>query len=136
LGDASALAKVAFSAQDESSAAHGFADNLNIRRAALDGQGAADLPEMVETIAAQYRKLGFEVQETAAGLEIGDLPAARIAYTFTAANDGGAPIALSGLQLLAAAPDDLWILTYTTTSDRFAELRPAFEESAESFRVQ
>jgi hypothetical protein len=136
LGGAGPLTEIAFSALDGSSAAKGFADNLNIRRTALDGQGRVELPEMAATIAAHYRQLGFEVLEATTDLETGGLPSARIAYALPAAGRDGKTDALSGLQLLVAAPDDLWILTYTTTSDRFAALRPAFEESAGSFKAK
>jgi len=136
LGGAGPLTEVAFSAQDESGAAESLANNLNIRRTALDGQGGESLPEIAATISAQYRQLGFEVAETIPRVEIGGLPAARLVYTFSIAGQDGAMTALSGLQVLVAAPADLWILTYTAQSDRFAALRPVFEESARSFRVR
>jgi hypothetical protein len=136
LGGASPQTDLAFSAQDESGAAGGFRDNVNIRRAALDGRSAETLPEVAATIGAQYRQLGFDLLENATGLEIDGRPSARIAYTFSAADPDGSIHALSGMQWLVATPDDLWILTYTTTSDRFAALRPLFEESARSFSAR
>jgi hypothetical protein len=137
LSGASSPLEVAFSARNpEASAAGGFVENLNIRRTASDGLGEAGLPEIAATIAAQYRQLGVDVTETATGIDAGNLPAARIVYTFSMAGHDGATDALSGLQLLVAAPNDLWILTYTTRSDRFATLRPVLEESARSFRIK
>ena len=136
LGGAGSRGHLVFSAQGESNAAGRFADNVNIRRTALEGQGGAALPEIATTIAAQYRQLGFDVLETATGFEVGEQPSARITYTFGAAGSDGKTESLSGLQLLVAAPDDLWILTYTTTGDRFAALRSIFEESARSFRIK
>lgn len=136
LGGPNKLAEVVFSAMDELSAAKGFADNVNIRRTAFEGQGRAALPEITATIAAQYRQLGFQVLETTTILETGSLPSARIVYAFSVAGRDGKTDALSGLQLLVAAPADLWILSYTTRSDRFAALRPVFEKSAQSFRVR
>jgi hypothetical protein len=136
LGGAGSRGHLVFSAQGESNAAGRFADNVNIRRTALDGQGGEALPQIAATIAAQYRQLGFDVLETATGLAVGEQPSAHIAYTFGAAGSDGKTVSLSGLQLLVAAPDDLWILTYTTASDRFAALRPIFEESARSFRIR
>ena len=136
LGGAGSRGQFAFSAQVESNVAGRFAENVNIRRVALDVQAGEALPEIAATIAAQYRQLGFDVLETATGLEVGEQPSARIAYTFEVAGSDGKTESLSGLQLLVAAPDDPWILTYTTTSDRFAALRPIFEESAGSFRIK
>jgi hypothetical protein len=136
LGGASSRGHPVFSAQGEFNAAGRFADNVNIRRTSLDSQGGAALPEIAATIAAQYRQLGFDVLETATGLEVGEQPSARITYTFGAAGSDGKTESLSGLQLLVAAPDDLWILTYTTTGDRFAALRSIFEESARSFTIK
>jgi hypothetical protein len=119
-----------------SSVAGEFVDNLNIRHTASDGLSGAELPEIAATIAAQYRQLDFDVTEIATGIEAGDLPAARIVYDFSMTGQDGAIRALTGLQLLVAAPDDLWILTYTTTGERFAALRPVLEESARSFEVR
>jgi len=136
LGASGSRGHSVFSAQGESDAAGRFADNLNIRRTALDGQGGEELPEIAATIAAQYRQLGFDVLETATGTEVGEQPAAHITYNFGSAGSDGHTESLSGLQWLVAAPDDLWILTYTTASDRFAALRPVFEESARSFRIK
>jgi hypothetical protein len=125
-----------FSARDRASSTRGIADNLNIRRTATDGGGGERLAEIAAGVAAQYKKLGLNVQETATGIEIGGLPAARIVTAFAAAGRGGANQDLIGWQLLVAAPDALWILTYTTTAERSAGLREVFEESAESFRVR
>jgi hypothetical protein len=136
LGGEGALSEAAFLARDESPDAAGFADNLSVRRTAWSGPGEAGLPEVAATIAAQYRQLGLEVTETATGVEVGGLPAAGISYTFAATNRDGGTVALSGLQTLVAAPGELWILTYTTRSDRFDAVRPAFEESARSFQVR
>jgi hypothetical protein len=55
---------------------------------------------------------------------------------FPASGRDGERVDLVGLQLLAAAPDALWILTYTTTSERFEAMRGVFEESAESFEAR
>jgi hypothetical protein len=137
VGGADRLTGVVFSARDlRASAGQGFTDNLNIRRMTLDGESLEGLPEITSTIAAQYRQLGFDVRKTASGFEIGGLPAARIEVTFSAAGHDGKTEALSGLQWLVAAPGELWILTYTTTSDRFTALRPVFEESARAFEVR
>lgn len=136
LGAAGSRGHPVFSAQGEPDAAGRFVDNLNIRRTASDGQGGEELPEIAATIAAQYRQLGFDVLETATATEVGEQPAAHITYAFEAAGSDGKTVSLSGLQWLMGAPDDLWILTYTTESDRFAELRPVFEESARSFRIK
>ncbi len=95
-----------------------------------------ELPAIAATVAAQYRQLGFDVLETTTDLETGGLPSARIVYAFSAVGRDDQTHSLTGLQLLVAAPDDLWILTYTTTSARFAALRPVFEESARSFSVR
>jgi hypothetical protein len=94
------------------------------------------MPGIAATIADQYRRLGFDVPEITTSIEVGNLPAARIVCNFSVEGRDGKTDALSGLQLLVAAPDDLWILTYTTRSDRFAALRTVFEESAQSFRVK
>jgi hypothetical protein len=137
LGVAGSGAAAVFSAPHAASASKEFADNLTIRRTASDGRGIEPAPEIAAAVAAQYRQLGFDVVETTTGVEIGGLPAASIVYTFAAALTGdGEPISLGGLQVLVAAPAELWILTYTTRSDRFAALRPVFEESARSFRVK
>jgi hypothetical protein len=136
LGGAGSPDHLLFSAHDESRGAGSFADNMNIRRTALDGQGGEALPEIAATIAAQYRQLGFEIVETTTGLEIGGQPSARIAYTFWAARKDGRTESISGLQWLVAEQNDLWILTYTTTSDRFSALRPLFEESAGAFGIR
>jgi hypothetical protein len=125
-----------FSSPRDATAPEAFADNLIIRRALSGGQEKADVPEIVATVAAQYRRLGFDAVETTAGLEIGGLPAALIAYTFWVAAQDGSRAAVGGLQVFVAAPADLWILTYTTKRDRFATLRPVFEQSARSFRVR
>jgi hypothetical protein len=123
-------------ARDSAGGAQGTIDNLNIRRTALEGGGAERLPEIAEAVAAQYRTLGFDVRESATGIEIGGEPAARIVIAFPSAGGDGEREDLVGLQLLAAAPDALWILTYTTTGERFAEMRGVFEESADSFEVR
>jgi hypothetical protein len=125
-----------FVSPGDAAAPEAFADNLIIRRALPGGQEKAEAPEVVATVAAQYRRLGFDVVETTAGMEIGGLPAALIAYTFWATAPDGSRAALGGLQVFVAAPADLWILTYTTKSDRFSALRPVFEQSARSFRVK
>jgi hypothetical protein len=127
---------LAFSASGSAGSMQGFADNLTIRRTALDGQDQEELPGIAATVAAQYRQLGFEDVDTTTGLEIGGLPAALVAYRFSASQEDGDPIALGGLQVLVAAPADLWILTYTAQDDQFAALRTVFEESARSFRVR
>jgi hypothetical protein len=111
-----------------------FADNLIVRRALSGGQEKAEVPAIIETVAAQYRRLGFDVVDTTAGMDIGGLPAALIAYKFWAAAPDGSRVALGGLQVFVAAPADLWILTYTAKGDRFETLRRDFEKSARSFR--
>jgi hypothetical protein len=136
LGGGSARTEAVFLARDSAGGAQGTIDNLNIRRTALEGGGAERLPEIAEAVAAQYRTLGFDVRESATGIEIGGEPAACIVIAFPAAGGDGERGDLVGLQLLAAAPDALWILTYTTTGERFAEMRGVFEESADSFEVR
>jgi hypothetical protein len=135
LSGGGAQMEAVFSARDGAGGAR-TADNLNIRRIALDGGGAKRLPEIAEAAAAQYRGLGFDVRETVPGFEIGELPAARIVTAFQAAGRDGERQDLIGLQLLAATPDALWILTYTTTNERYEGMRQVFEESAKSFRVR
>jgi hypothetical protein len=134
--DGGSRIETVFAARDGAGGAQRVADNLNIRRTALDGGGAERVPEIAEAVAAQYRSLGFDVREIVPGIEIGGLPAARIVTAFPASGRDGERVDLVGLQLLAAAPDALWILTYTTASERFEAMRGVFEESAESFEVR
>jgi hypothetical protein len=76
------------------------------------------------------------VQEVKSGVDVGQRPAARIVYTFPVSDASGRVIPVEGMQYLIAMPADLWILTYTAERDRFAELKPVFEQSAQSFRVK
>jgi hypothetical protein len=135
LGGGEARIEAVFSAREGAHGAQGIRDNLNIRRAAMDGAGAETLPEIAEAVASQYRTLGFEVRETARRGEIGGLPAVHIVTAFPAAGREGETHELVALQVLAAAPDALWVLTYTTAGERFEETRAVFEQSAQSFEV-
>jgi hypothetical protein len=132
LGTADARPEAVFTS---AGAARAFAENLTIRRMPVGSLAAPDMPGLADVVAAQYRTLGFEVLDTAT-VEIGGLPAAQLAYTFAAAGDDLEARALGGLQVMVAAPSDLWILTFTASGDRFSALRPDFEESARSFRVR
>jgi hypothetical protein len=134
LEGAGAEADAVFTAGNTAASPGRFVDNLTIRRAAEAGDGAEPMQQMAADIAAHYRQLGFDVEEAAAPADIGGLPTAFIVYTFRASSGDAEEAILTGLQALVLAPDDLWILTYTTESDRFAGLRPIFEESARSFR--
>jgi hypothetical protein len=131
---AGAQAEAVFTSGNTVSNAGRFVDNLTIRRAAGAGDGAEPVQQLAADIKAQYRQLGFEVEETAAPTDVGGLPAAFVVYTFRASDGDAEDAVLSGMQALVLAPGDLWILTYTTEADRFAGLRPIFEESARSFR--
>ncbi len=41
-----------------------------------------------------------------------------------------------GRQIFVAAESDLWILSFSTTPEREAEMAPQFERSAQSFRLK
>ncbi len=124
-----------FQATDAGSPATGFADNLNVRRIRLDGEGPANLADMAGLIAEQYRRLGFDVQAADAGLQAGAYPAARIIYAF-AVETGSETVMAAGVQYLVATAGDVWLLSYTTTADRLAEVGPTFEQSASSFEAE
>lgn len=133
IGDVETLRGAALWAYRSADPAGGFSDSLNIRRF---GAATADLAAAVEPIVAQYRQLGFTVNETRTDLTIGGLPAASIAYTlpFTRANGQGTT--LIGQQYLVAAAAETWIISFSASPETAAALRPVFEQSAKTFRVK
>ena len=113
-----------------------FADNLNIRRSPLDGQKITDMADVTPAILDQYRKLGFELGTTETDLQIGGYPAAHIAFSYPVTLPDGTSAKLNGNQYLVATPTDLWILSYSAGPGSEDAMQPAFEQSAESFRVK
>ncbi len=113
-----------------------FADNLNIRRTALNGQQLASMAEVVDPVVAQYRGLGFTVIATDLNLTIGGHPAAQIAYRFPFYLLDGGQTSVEGRQYLMATPTDLWILSFSASPDTVTALTPVFERSAQSFRAK
>lgn len=136
IGSAEALRDAAFWAFRQLGADALFADNLNIRRAPLNGQHVTRMQEVVDPVVAQYEQLGFQVLAVNANLVIGDQPAAHIAFSFDLASAGDQPTSVQGHQYLVATDTDLWILSYSASPDSVAELAPVFEQSARSFRVK
>jgi hypothetical protein len=113
-----------------------FADNLNIRRSPLGEQKVTSMADVTPAIVDQYRQLGFAVDATETDLQIGDRPAAHIAFSYPVTLSDGTTAVLNGHQYLVATPTDLWILSYSAGPGNEAALAPVFERSAGSFRVK
>lgn len=113
-----------------------FADNLNIRRASLDGQRLASMADVVNPVVAQYRELGFTVIASDTNLTIGGHMAAQIVYRFPFYLLDGGQTSVEGRQYLIVTPTDLWILSFSASPDTVMALTPVFERSAQSFRVK
>ncbi len=135
IGSADALQDAAFWAFRNVDAAS-FADNLNIRRTPLGGQRIEAMQAVIDPIVAQYQQLGFQVADAAADLNIGGLPAGRIAFSFEVGARGDQDASIHGRQYLVATDADLWILSYSANAASITELAPVFEQSALSFRVK
>lgn len=135
IGSADALQDAAFWAFRNVDAAS-FADNLNVRRTPLDGQRIENMQAVIDPIVAQYQQLGFQVADAAADLQIGGLPAGRIAFSFEVGAQGDQDASIHGRQYLVATDADLWILSYSANAASITELAPVFEQSALSFRVK
>jgi hypothetical protein len=136
VGSATALEGVALWAFNTQHANPAFVDNLNIRRLPLDARPGDNLQEIVNTITAQYKQLGFTVTGSQADLRIGDQPAARISYRFSIVGGDGSLIEVEGHQYLVASSLDLWILSYAIAPGQSAALMPIIEQSARSFMGQ
>ncbi len=136
IGSAEALQDAYFWAFRQPDAATFFADNLNIRRAPLNGQRVESMQAVVDPVVAQYEQLGFQVLAVDASLVIGERPAAHIAFSFELAAADNQPASVQGHQYLVATETDLWILSYSASPDTVGELAPVFEQSALSFRVK
>ncbi len=141
IGSADALQGVALWAFKSSDAGAtgsdaAFADNLNIRRSPLGGQKIAKMDDVLPAIIDQYRQLGFEVGATETNLQIGGYPAAHIGYSYPITLPDGTSAKLNGHQYLVATPTDLWVLSYSAAPGNEDAMKPAFEQSAQSFRVK
>lgn len=133
IGDVEALRGAALWAYRSTDPVGGFTDSLNIRRF---GSAIADLAAALEPIVAQYRQLGFTVNETQTDLQIGGLPAASIAYTLPFTRANGQATTLIGQQYLVAAATETWIISFAASPETAAAMAPVFEESAQTFRVK
>lgn len=136
IGSAEALQGVSLWGFNRSNPDAAFVDNLNIRRSALNGQKVEKMQDVVDAVVAQYKQIGFEVTQTQADLQVGELPAAHIAYNFQVTGSDGQPAAVTGHQYLVASATDLWILSYSAGPGNDTALAPIFEKSALSFRVR
>ena len=136
IGSAEALQGISLWAFNRTDPDATFVDNLNIRRSALEGQKVEKMQDVVDAVVAQYKQIGFEVTQTQADLQIGELPAAHLAYQFEVTGSDGQPAKIIGHQYLLASATDLWILSYSAAPDNAATLAPVFEKSAMSFRVK
>ena len=110
-------------------------ESLNIRRVAPGADPAAAPEALLAPILEQYELLGIEITGVQTGFEIDGHPAATIAYRLPVADGAAGPVRASGRQYFVAA-GDLWILTYTSHSDREASLAGLADQSARSFRVR
>ncbi len=112
-----------------------FVDNMNIRRSPWGLAGRLyDLDDAVEVLLPQYEKMGMKVSSTDTGLRIFDLPTARVSYTMQVKGASGEPLEVRGRQYLLAAERDLWVISYSTTSEREETMAEVFERSVQSFR--
>jgi hypothetical protein len=136
IGSAEALQGVALWAFKTGGPDTAFADNLNIRRSPLGDEKITDMAEVTPAILDQYRQLGFEVSATETDRQIGGQPAAHIAFSYPVTLADGTSAKLNGHQYLVATPTDLWILSYSAGPGHEAELKPVFEQSAQSFRTR
>ena len=118
-------------------AGNALADNLNIRRAPLGAERITDMQgQVLDLLLKQLSVAGFTELSSDASLRIDGLPAARISYTLPLSTEDEAAPTIRGHQYLVLSDSDLWLLSYSTTPEREAEMAPIFEQSARSFQLR
>lgn len=114
-----------------------FVDNLNIRRSPLGAQRVVRIQDVVDVLLPEYEKMGLKITSSDAALRVNGFPAARITYTLimdTVDTMDGKGLEIRGRQVIITTDSDLWILSFSTTPEREAEIAAQFERCAQSFR--